>query len=164
MFMWGTGDLYFAGVLSERDVVPYPSLADALWLGFYLPAYAAIASLLRRRVGTLSKGARLDALIGGLGVGSAGATLAFGVVLANTTGSAATIATNLAYPVGDLVLLALVGAADHGDGMEVGRRLALDRGRVHHLRGGGQHLPRRRSPRGRMRRATSSTSAGPWRR
>jgi diguanylate cyclase (GGDEF)-like protein len=111
MFMWGTGDLYFAGVLSERDVVPYPSLADALWLGFYLPAYAAIASLLRRRVGFLSRGAGLDALIGGLGVGSAGATLAFGVALDNTTGSAAAIATNLAYPVGDLGLLALIGAA-----------------------------------------------------
>ena len=111
MFMWGTGDLYFAGVLSERDVVPYPSLADALWLGFYLPAYAAIGSFLRRRVGSLSRGARLDALIGGLGVGSAGATLAFGVALDNTTGSAAAIATNLAYPVGDLGLLALIGVA-----------------------------------------------------
>lgn len=109
--MWGSADMYFAGVLSERDVVPYPSFADALWLGFYVPAYAAIASFLRRRVGSLSKGARLDALIGGLGVGSAGATMAFGVVLDNTAGSPAAIATNLAYPVGDLGLLALVGAA-----------------------------------------------------
>ena len=111
MVLWGTGDLYFSGVLSERDVVPYPSLADGLWLAFYLPAYAAIASLLRRRVGALSRGSRLDALIGGLGVGSAGAATAFGVVLHNTTGSALSTATNLAYPVGDLGLLALVVAA-----------------------------------------------------
>ena len=112
MFMWGTGDLYFAGVLSERDVCRIRRLADVLWLAFYLPAYAAIYSLLRD--GRLAvAGVWLDALIGGLGVGSAGAVVAFGVVLDNTSGTGLATATNLAYPVGDLGLLALVVRGDH---------------------------------------------------
>ncbi|MCU1502740.1 MAG: diguanylate cyclase and metal dependent phosphohydrolase, partial [Ilumatobacteraceae bacterium] len=111
LVLWGTATLYYTAVLSQRAIVPYPSLADGFWLAFYLPAFAAISSLLRRRAGSLPRGVWLDALIGSLGIGSAAAVLVFGVVLDDTRGTALATATNLAYPVGDLGLLALVVAA-----------------------------------------------------
>jgi diguanylate cyclase (GGDEF)-like protein len=111
LLLWGAGDLYFSSVLADRSSVPFPSLSDGLWLAFYLPAYAAIYSLLRARASSVPRAAWLDALIGGLGVGSAAAVVAFGVVLDHTDGTAVETAVNLAYPVGDLGLLALVVVA-----------------------------------------------------
>ena len=111
MALWGTAALYYAVVLWDRKHVPYPSVADGFWLAFYLPAYAALYRLLRKRAGSFGKGVWLDALVGGLGVGGAGAALVFQGVLEHTDGTALATATNLAYPVGDLGLLALVVAA-----------------------------------------------------
>ena len=111
MALWGAGALYFAVVLWDAEEVPYPSIADGFWIVFYLPAYAALYKLLRIRSRSTGRGAWLDALVAGLGVGGAGAALVFRVVLENTSGTAAAVATNLAYPVGDLGLLALVVAA-----------------------------------------------------
>jgi diguanylate cyclase (GGDEF)-like protein len=111
MALLGVASVYYAVVLWNLDAVPYPSIFDGLWLAFYLPAYAALYLLMRRRALSLGKAVWLDALIGGLGVGGAGAALAFGVILDNTTGTALATATNLAYPIGDLALLAMVVAA-----------------------------------------------------
>ena len=111
MTLWGTGGFYYAIVLWNADVVPFPSLADFFWIVFYLPAYAALFKLLRSRARTTGRGVLLDALVAGLGVGGASAALAFQVVLSHTEGTVAATATNLAYPLGDLGLLALVVAA-----------------------------------------------------
>jgi two-component system, cell cycle response regulator len=111
MTLWGTAALYFAVFQWNLEEVPFPSVADGFWLAFYLPAYAALYKLLRKWSGSASRGVWLDALVGGLGVGGGAAALVFGVVLANATGTAAAIATNLAYPVGDLGLLVLVVTA-----------------------------------------------------
>lgn len=111
MALYAGGQGYFDVVYWNSTDVPYPSLADGFWLGFYLPAYAALYKLLRKRSGPARRGVLLDALVGGLGVGGAGAALVFQEVLTNTGGTAIAIATNLAYPVGDLGLLALVVAA-----------------------------------------------------
>jgi two-component system, cell cycle response regulator len=111
MALWGTASLYYAVFLWYSEVVPVPSVADGFWLAFYLPAYAGIYMVLRKRASSFGKGAWLDGLLGGLGVGGAAAAVVFGVVLDNTTGTAAATATNLAYPIGDLGLLALFVAA-----------------------------------------------------
>ena len=111
MTLWGTGGFYYAIFLWNADVVPFPSPADFFWIVFYLPAYAALFKLLRSRARTTGRGVLLDALVAGLGVGGASAALAFQVVLENTEGTVAATATNLAYPLGDLGLLALVVAA-----------------------------------------------------
>jgi hypothetical protein len=50
----------------------------------------------------------VDGLIGGLAVAAVGAAVLFTAVLACTDGPPATVATNLAYPLGDLVILTLV--------------------------------------------------------
>jgi diguanylate cyclase (GGDEF)-like protein/putative nucleotidyltransferase with HDIG domain len=112
MALWGAGQTYFVVVLWDDPNAPFPSPSDGLWLAFYLPTYVALYKMLRKRAGSAtSKRVWLDALVAGLGVGGAGAALAFQQVLDHASGSAAAIATNLAYPVGDLGLLALVAAA-----------------------------------------------------
>jgi two-component system cell cycle response regulator len=111
LVLWGTGSVYYSIVLWNAEAVPLPSVADGFWLAFYLPAYAALYKFLRKRAGTLGRGVWLDALVGALGVGGAAAALVFGVVLAQTDGTPLAVATNLAYPLGDLGLLALVVAA-----------------------------------------------------
>ena len=111
MFLWGLGSVYYTVFLWDAAEVPVPSPSDVFWIVFYLPAYAALYRLLKHQVGTFPRGAWLDALVGGLGVGGAAAALVFGVVLDDTPGSVAGVATNLAYPLGDLALLGLVAAA-----------------------------------------------------
>ena len=124
MALWGAGSVYFAVFLWNTEEPPVPSIADGFWLVFYLPAYAALYKLLRKRSGSVRRGVWLDALVGGLGVGAAAAALVFQVVLANTEGTVAATATNLAYPLGDLGLLALVVAAITVTGWRAARRLA----------------------------------------
>jgi diguanylate cyclase (GGDEF)-like protein len=111
MSLYGLGQSYYALVLWDATEIPFPSIADGFWLVFYIPAYAALFLLLRRRSGSIRRGAGLDALVAGLGVGGTGAALVLQQVLANSSGSTIAIATNLAYPVGDLGLLAMVVAA-----------------------------------------------------
>ena len=62
----------------------------------------------------------LDGLITALAVAAVGAALVLGVV-ASTEGSFATVATNLAYPLGDLALLAFVYAVITVTGRRPGR-------------------------------------------
>jgi diguanylate cyclase (GGDEF)-like protein len=112
MGLWGLGQTYWVIFLWSDANPPFPSPADAAWLSFYLPAYLALYLMLRRWSGSAWRArAGLDALIGGLGVGAAGAAFAFQEVLSHTSGSTAATATNLAYPIGDLGLLALAVAA-----------------------------------------------------
>ena len=110
MVLWGTGSVYYSLVLWDRAVVPYPSIADGFWLAFFMPVYAALYLLLRKRAGSAALGVWLDAVVAGLGVGGAAAALGFQTVLEHSEGTAIGVATNLAFPLGDLGLLALVVA------------------------------------------------------
>jgi diguanylate cyclase (GGDEF)-like protein len=111
MALWGAASTYYSFFLWNLPEVPVPSLADVGWLAFYVPAYLAVYKLMRKRAGAFVRAAWLDALVGVLGVGGAAALVVFDVVLDNTTGSVAAVVTNLAYPIGDLGLLALLVAA-----------------------------------------------------
>ena len=61
--------------------------------------------LIRARLPHVSPTLWLDGLIGALGVASVSAAVIFDTVLRHTHGSFGVVATGLAYPVGDLVLL-----------------------------------------------------------
>jgi two-component system cell cycle response regulator len=105
---WTAGDLYWLVFLRDDATTPFPSVADALYLGFYPPAYVAVVLLLRARLQDVPRSLWLDGLIGGLTVSAIGAAIVFQAVLDSTEGSPLAVATNLAYPLGDLLLLALV--------------------------------------------------------
>jgi two-component system cell cycle response regulator len=106
--LWTCGDLYYTFFLSELDTVPIPSVADALYLAFYPIAYAALGLVLRRRIGEFHGSLWLDGLIGGLVVLAIGAAVVYEPVISATGGDKLGTATNLAYPLFDLLLLALV--------------------------------------------------------
>jgi two-component system cell cycle response regulator len=105
---WTAGDLYWILFLRDDATVPFPSISDAFYLGFLPPAYVSLVLLLRTRLGDVPRSLWLDGLIGGLTVSALGAALVFQAVLDSTEGSPLAVATNLAYPLGDLLLLALV--------------------------------------------------------
>jgi two-component system cell cycle response regulator len=108
--LWTTGDLYYFVAFSGTADVPIPSVADPFYLAFYPVSYAALALLLRRRMRDFRGNLWLDGVIASLAVAALGAAVVFDEVLKTTGGSTLVIATNLAYPLADVLLLALVVA------------------------------------------------------
>jgi len=107
MACFAAGDLYFTVVLEAREEIPYPSLADLGYLGFFPCSYAAVALIARRRLPALKASLWLDGLVGALTVAALGVAVVFGALLEVTGGAPVVVATNLAYPLGDLILVAL---------------------------------------------------------
>jgi two-component system cell cycle response regulator len=124
LFAFFAGDVYYTVALSGLDEPPFPSPADAGYLGIYPASYVGLVLLLRAHAGRISPALWLDGLISALTVVAVGAALVFGVV-ASTEGSLATVATNLAYPLGDLALLAFVFAVITVAGWRPGRTWLL---------------------------------------
>ena len=108
---WGLGDLYGTLAFSGSDDAPFPSLADLGYVGFYPLVYAGLMLLLRARLPRFSPLLWIDGVIGALGAAAVGAAFLFAAVVVSTEGAPATVATNLAYPLGDLLLLSLVVGA-----------------------------------------------------
>jgi len=106
--LWTTGDLYYFFFLSGSENVPIPSIADPFYLAFYPVAYAALALLLRSRMRTLKGNLWLDGLIAALAVAALGAAVVFEKVVSSTGGTSLVVATNLAYPLADVLLLAMI--------------------------------------------------------
>ncbi|HTT95109.1 MAG TPA: diguanylate cyclase [Solirubrobacterales bacterium] len=122
--VWAAGEIYFGVALSGDAAIPIPSPADAGYLLFYPIAYAGLIVLMRRRLDSFSAARWLDGIIVGTAFAALVAALALGPVIdaGTRSGDTLAIATNLAYPVGDLVLLALVATAAALDGWRLGTR------------------------------------------
>ena len=108
MLSWSGGFVYWTLFIVRDASPPYPSPADGLWLAYYPAAYVALVLIIRSRIREFHKSLWLDGLIGGLAVASIGAALVFGAILSSTGGNATQIAVNLAYPLGDMLLVAFV--------------------------------------------------------
>jgi diguanylate cyclase (GGDEF)-like protein len=108
--LWAAGELLYEIAYADApDLAPYPSVADALWLGAYVAVGVGIVLVLRARLRRAFHPTMwLDAAIGAATISAITATLAFDPVLADTGGAALQVATDLAYPLADLGLLALV--------------------------------------------------------
>jgi diguanylate cyclase (GGDEF)-like protein len=97
-------DVVYAAWVPEGQM---PSLADPLYLAFYPLVYAGMVLLMRDRLKRVPTAFRLDALVCGLTLGAVAAAIASGPIDAAMQGGPATVLVGLAYPVGDLLLLAL---------------------------------------------------------
>ena len=115
------GDMYWNIELSRMATPPYPSWADAGWLAYYIPLYAGIVLLLRARVSKLPVSTWLEGLVGAFALGSVVAVAVFDPVVASTHGSPTAVATNLAYPTLDVLLLAFVALGFAIQGRRAGR-------------------------------------------
>jgi diguanylate cyclase (GGDEF)-like protein len=87
---------------------PFPSLADAFYLGFYPACYLGIVLLVRRRISSFNGSLWLDGFTAALAAGAVGASALLQVVVSSTDGSPIVVLTNLSYPLGDIILLALL--------------------------------------------------------
>ncbi|MGZ8635176.1 MAG: diguanylate cyclase domain-containing protein, partial [Solirubrobacteraceae bacterium] len=115
--LWASGNLYWQFVLSDLAEAPYPSVADAFWLGFLPLCYLGVLLLARKRMPQLDSRLWLDGIIAALTTGAISAAAVFGAVHASTGGDTAAVATNLAYPLGDMILLGtVIGAMAAGRG------------------------------------------------
>lgn len=122
---WAAGEVGFAEQLSSDGEVSYPSIADAVFLAQYPPTLVGIGLLIRRRV---AKGSASRWLDGGI---AAASTTALGVALLGPAlsdldaGQTAATLTNLAYPLADLLLIAVIAGAVGMIGRSLDRSLAL---------------------------------------
>jgi diguanylate cyclase (GGDEF)-like protein len=107
---WTAASVYFLLVVRTQNPMPSPTWADAGWLAFYPFAWCGIALLLRRHISQIHANLWLDGLVGGLAAAAVGA-VALPAIVTATGGPFATVATNLSYPVADLLLLAAVVGA-----------------------------------------------------
>ena len=78
------------------------------YLAFYPCCYAAVALLVRSRISSFDRSVWLDGGIAALAATAVSASIVLEVVLRSAHGGPATVIVDLAYPVADLVLLAMV--------------------------------------------------------
>jgi diguanylate cyclase (GGDEF)-like protein len=101
-----SGDILFD--FWYRGDPPFPSAADVGYLVFYPLLYVGVVLLLRRRVSTFSASLWLDGFLAATAAGAVGASVLVEVVVNSTHGSPLVVLTNMAYPLGDVLLLALI--------------------------------------------------------
>ena len=104
------GNLVYALAVAPLAEEPFPSVADAFWLAGYPALFVVTLALLRSRVPRPRASTWVDGLVGALGVTAvAAAVFITPAVTAQHPDSLAAVA-NLAYPVADVLLLALLGS------------------------------------------------------
>ena len=101
------GEIYYSIAFGESGTPPIPSVADLLYLLYYPMAYAGLVLLVRQRIRAFRTSTVLDGAIAATTTAAVVATLAFDVIVHGAAGGAMAVATTLAYPVGDMVLLAI---------------------------------------------------------
>ncbi len=122
---WSLGEVHYTVFLWDAEVIAIPSPADIGYLLLPPLVLAGIVLLLRARARAVPRTLLVDGVIAGLAVAALSAALVFETVLANVEGNAAAVATNLAYPLGDLVMLSLIVGALAGTGWRLDRTWML---------------------------------------
>ncbi len=108
---WALGDVYWNYHTARYGDIPYPSIADVLYITGYPLLFAGIALLTRGRLQRVDKGAWVDGLIGALAIAAAAIVFVHPAFDGSTEGNLLTVLVNLAYPVGDVFLVSLIVGA-----------------------------------------------------
>jgi diguanylate cyclase (GGDEF)-like protein len=123
--LYGLGNLLWSLWLEHVPSPPIPSVCDGLWLALYPASYIGLVWLARTGHRRVPAGVWLDGIVAGLGIGAVGAAIVFRPVLQAASGGGVAVATNLAYPIGDLLLAALIMGVFALRGWRPDRRWAL---------------------------------------
>jgi two-component system, cell cycle response regulator len=115
---WTFGELWYA-IFKPQS---YPSMADAGYIAFYVLLYVGVVLLLRSRARSIGRALWLDGAIAAMAAATVGAAALVDLVLENTDGSTSTVVTNLAYPLGDVLLLSAVFGVFSLTGWRPGQR------------------------------------------
>jgi two-component system, cell cycle response regulator len=118
---WAAGEIYYSAVLATEMSPPYPSVADGFYLAFYPASYIGLWLLVRGRLRQAPLSLALDGLIAGLAVSAVTAAVILPPVLQSTGAAGPAAATTLAYPLADVLMLALCAGFFTLDGWRPGR-------------------------------------------
>ena len=121
LLAWTGGDLIWTLWLDNLANPPSPSIADGLYLAMYPAMYISWMLLIRSRLRDVGTAQWLDGAAVGLTIAAIGAGLVLPTVLKMSSGHFMETAVNLAYPLGDLTLLAFVVVAFALAGWRPGR-------------------------------------------
>ena len=126
MTAYAAGDIYTVWVQATTGSVPFPSVGDVVYLVFYPLMLAALTVAVRRHVRGLASSVWLDCAVGSLGAAAVLAILLSPVLSSALTGSSwlATV-TAVAYPLFDLLLVAVVAGIAVLGGRRMGSRWLL---------------------------------------
>lgn len=130
LLAWTGGDLVWTLWLDNVPKPPTPSVADGLYLAMYPAVYLAIMLLIRSRLRSQDAAQWLDGGVVGLAIAAVGAALIFSTVLGTSKGRFVEVAVNVAYPLGDFVLLVFVVVAFSLSGWRPGRLWLLAGGGI----------------------------------
>ena len=119
--VWTAGDIAWTVAWAQDPNAPYPSLSDALWLAWYPVTLVVLYLLVRSRVVSFRASLWLDGIIGALCTIALAFAFAYGPIADSATGSTAAVLTNLAYPLGDILILGVVVAIFGLTGWRPGR-------------------------------------------
>jgi diguanylate cyclase (GGDEF)-like protein len=108
LLMWAVGDLVRTVESLGGRQPGTPSFKDIFWLAFFPFCYVGLVRFVRGEVRKLSSPSWLDGAVGGVGAAAVCAAFAFHGIHSLTGGSAVATVTNLAYPIGDVLLLCLI--------------------------------------------------------
>jgi two-component system, cell cycle response regulator len=119
------GDVIYS-LAGDLAAVPVPSVSDGFWLAFYPCAYVSLLLLVRTRVPRMLAATQLDGVICGMTVAAVMACVMLPTAFANSAGAPFwERATDLAYPIGDLVLMGAIVSAIALSGWRIDRTLAV---------------------------------------
>jgi diguanylate cyclase (GGDEF)-like protein len=123
MALSALGDVVWSAAYAHRSDPPYPSIVDALYVAYYPLVWVGFVRLAAGR----RAGAALwfDGVAAALGISAVAAAFLVGPALDGASITTAAAATTLAYPLGDILLLAVIGGALATVGWRPDRRWAL---------------------------------------
>jgi two-component system cell cycle response regulator len=122
---WSLGEIYYTAILWTDASPPIPSPADGGYLLFPVLAGAGGVTLLRARARGVPRRRWLDGVTAALSVSAVSAAIVFDTVLSHAAGEPLGVATALAYPITDLILLGLFVGALAGTGWQLDRAWML---------------------------------------
>jgi diguanylate cyclase (GGDEF)-like protein len=119
-------DTYYVWAMDAGGDLPFPSPADIGYLLFYPLMLAAVVALIRSQMRGLAWSVLLDGAVGALGAAAIMAAL-LGPVVASAVNEPEALATGVAvaYPIFDMVLVAVIAGIASSPGLSMGPRWLL---------------------------------------
>jgi two-component system cell cycle response regulator len=124
LLLWSAGEIHWTLSPDSADSTG-PGISDALWLSFYPASYLAVVLLVRSRLRGASSRLWLDGIVAALAASCIAAVFLFEPILGSSAEPGSLILTDVAYPVADLLLLAVVTGVFGLTGWRPGRSWAL---------------------------------------
>jgi PAS domain S-box-containing protein len=104
MLSWAAAEAVFFG----HPNAPSPSLSDAFWMTSYCCSIAGVLTLTKSGFQRIHKGVWIDVALAGVATAAVAAALLVPTILHSTGGDPAAVITNLAYPLMDVLIVAVL--------------------------------------------------------